>query len=130
MALLREREASRFGSTEEREASALASARFERAAAVARDLRAAKRAARSIGGGVADAGGSMAVVSSCAGGGESVVVVPSCGGDGEEVGIVVSLCVETIKDECVVAQSSPNGDISVRLKAAALITLQVVTATG
>ena len=61
----------------------------------------------------------MAVVSSCAGGGESVVVLPSCGGDGEEVGIVVSLCVETIKDGCVVAQSSPNGDISVRLKAAA-----------
>jgi hypothetical protein len=46
MALLREREIRRFGSTEERAASALASARFERAEAVARDLRVAKRAAR------------------------------------------------------------------------------------
>lgn len=107
IALLREREASRFGSTEEREASALASARFERAAAVARDLRAAKRAARSTGGGVADAGGLMAVVSSCTRGGESVVVVPSCGEGGDEVGIVVSLCVEITRDECVAAQGGP-----------------------
>ncbi len=55
IALLRESDANKFGSAPERDASALASARFERAEAVARALSAAKRAARSAaGGGVAD----------------------------------------------------------------------------
>lgn len=72
--LLREREIRRFGSTEERAASALASARFGRAEAVAQDLRAAKRAARSPGG--------IAV-------GVAFSVVFFCVGDEDLVGMVV-----------------------------------------
>ena len=75
MALLRDSEASRFGSTADRDASAVASARFERAAAVARDLRAAKRAARSAGGGVEVGGTSEVLGSSFRGGGEEVDMV-------------------------------------------------------